>query len=316
MSESSEISSIVESMLESYESIGAINHVGGANLPSQQHIIEILQALRTTLFPGFYDQGAVEATSLPYVTGERIVWVYKHLSEEINRCLCYECREADHCERIPACRDRSRKMALDLLRALPLMRAQLQLDVEATLAGDPAARSSSEVILAYPGIAAITVYRLAHFLYQGEVPLLPRIMTEYMHNRTGIDIHPGASIGCSFSIDHGTGIVIGETTTIGDRVKLYQGVTLGALSVARAMQGTKRHPTIEDDVIIYSGATILGGETVIGHNSIIGGNVWLVESVPPQSTVYNARATSRPVVAPRRHKEGMTAAQEIVQAPG
>jgi serine O-acetyltransferase len=316
MSESGQISKIVESLLQSYDSVGAINHVGGANLPSQEHIVDVLQALRKVLFPGFYDQSPVEATTLPYLTGERVVWIYRHLSEEINRCLCYECRENGHCERIPACQERSRQIALDLLRELPQIRALLQLDVEATLSGDPAARSSSEVILAYPGIAAITVYRLAHFLYQREVPLLPRIMTEHIHSLTGIDIHPGASIGHSFSIDHGTGIVIGETTTIGNRVKLYQGVTLGALSVARSMQGVKRHPTIEDDVIVYAGATILGGDTVVGHNSVIGGNVWLVESVPPHSTVYNPPAASRPVVTPRHRGERAQAKPEVTEAAG
>jgi serine O-acetyltransferase len=172
------------------------------------------------------------------------------------------------------------------------------LDVEAAVAGDPAANSENEVILAYPSLAAISTHRVAHFLYERDVPLLPRIMSEYVHHRTGIDIHPGAKIGRSFFIDHGTGVVIGETTQIGDRVKLYQGVTLGALSVSRDMRGKKRHPTIEDDVTIYAGATILGGDTVIGRGSVIGGNVWLVRSVPPYSKVYNARSESEPVVAP------------------
>jgi serine O-acetyltransferase len=153
------------------------------------------------------------------------------------------------------------------------------------------------VILAYPSIAAITVHRLAHLLYRHQVPLLPRIMSEHVHHRTGIDIHPGATIGQSFFIDHGTGVVIGETTEIGDRVKIYQGVTLGALSVSRKMRGHKRHPTIEDDVTIYAGATILGGGTVIGRGSVIGGNVWLVTSVPPYSKVCNARSSGEPIVA-------------------
>ena len=165
----------------------------------------------------------------------------------------------------------------------------LLLDVQAALEGDPAANSADEVILAYPSIAAITVHRVAHFLYRHQVPLLPRIMSEYIHHRTGIDIHPGATIGKSFFVDHGTGVVIGETAEIGDRVNLYQGVTLGALSVSRQMRGRKRHPTIEDEVTIYAGATILGGDAVIGRGSVIGGNVWLVSSVPPYSKVYSER---------------------------
>jgi serine O-acetyltransferase len=187
---------------------------------------------------------------------------------------------------------------MDLLEALPDIRAMLQLDVQAALDGDPAANSANEVILAYPSISAITVHRIAHLLYEREVPLLPRIMSEFIHHRTGIDIHPGARIGASFFIDHGTGVVIGETTEIGDRVKIYQGVTLGAMSVTRDMRGHKRHPTIEDDVTIYAGATILGGDTVIGRGSIIGGNVWLVDSVPSYARVYNARSSSEPVVKP------------------
>jgi len=163
----------------------------------------------------------------------------------------------------------------------------LNTDIEALLAGDPAARTRFEIIRAYPGFYAISFYRIAHALFDLNIPLLPRIITEYAHSKTGIDIHPAAEIGEHFFIDHGTGIVIGETTIIGDHVKLYQGVTLGALSVDKAMASVKRHPTVEDHVIIYSGATILGGETIIGHNSIIGGNVWLTKSVPSCSTVYH-----------------------------
>ncbi len=297
MDEVQEISQIVQKLLDSYEKVGGINHAGGANLPSQQHIIDIVQTLRMIIFPGYYDQGAIDEAALPYTTGERVVWLYKHLSEEITKCLCFECRECNRLDRLPRCLDRARQIAMDLLCALTGIRAMLQMDVRAAVEGDPAANSADEVILAYPSIAAITVHRVAHFLYRRQVPLLPRIMSEYIHHRTGIDIHPGAQIGRSFFIDHGTGVVIGETTEIGDRVKIYQGVTLGALSVSRSMRGHKRHPTIEDDVTIYSGATILGGDTVIGRGSIIGGNVWLVSSVPPYSKVYNTRTTGKPVVA-------------------
>jgi serine O-acetyltransferase len=287
-----QVNHVVRDVLDSYERAGGINYAGGANLPSQQHIVEIMQTLREILFPGYYDQGAIEATALPYVTGQRVAWIYKHLSQEIDRCLCFECRECDQTDRIPECGIHARQVTLDLLRAIPRLRTLLLLDVQAALDGDPAANSTDEVILAYPSITALTAHRIAHFLYQRRVPLLPRIMSEHVHHRTGIDIHPGAKIGRSFFIDHGTGVVIGETAEIGDRVKIYQGVTLGALSVSRDMRGHKRHPTIEDDVTIYAGTTILGGGTIIGQGSIIGGNVWLVGSVPPYSKVYNRSSSS------------------------
>lgn len=181
----------------------------------------------------------------------------------------------------------SNEKADRFFNAIPELYRVLNTDIEALLAGDPAARTRFEIIRAYPGFYAISFYRIAHALLDLDIPLLPRIITEFAHSKTGIDIHPGAEIGEYFFIDHGTGIVIGETTVIGDHVKLYQGVTLGALSVDKSMASVKRHPTVEDHVIIYSGATILGGETVIGHNSIIGGNVWLTKSVPSDSTVYH-----------------------------
>ena len=173
------------------------------------------------------------------------------------------------------------------LDQIPAIYDLLQTDVEAMVAGDPAATTSYEVIRTYPGFYALAFYRLAHGLHQEKVPLIPRILTEYAHSKTGIDIHPGASIGRYFFMDHGTGIVIGETTVIGERVKIYQGVTLGALSVDKSMASTKRHPTIEDGVVIYSGATILGGETIVGKDSIIGGNVWLTRSVAPNTKIYH-----------------------------
>jgi serine O-acetyltransferase len=296
--EADEIGRIVHDVLNAYEHQGRVNYAGGANLPSQQHIVEIMQTLRMILFPGYYDREAVEETALPYVTGERVAWVYKHLSQEIAKCLCFECRECDQRDRIPECATQARRITLELLQAIPDIRASLLLDVQAAVEGDPAAHSANEVILAYPSIAAITVHRVAHFFYQRGVPFLPRMMSEEIHHRTGIDIHPGATIGASFFTDHGTGVVIGETTEIGDRAKIYQGVTLGALSMSREMRGHKRHPTIEDDVTIYAGATILGGDTAVGRGSIIGGNVWLVSSVPPYSKVYNdMRSSVRPVAA-------------------
>ncbi|MCA9547708.1 MAG: serine acetyltransferase, partial [Myxococcales bacterium] len=178
----------------------------------------------------------------------------------------------------------ARRIAADFVACLPHIRMALKLDAQAALDGDPAAGSLEEVILTYPGFEAITVHRIAHWLYDAEVPYIPRAMAEHAHMRTGIDLHPGARIGQRFFIDHGTGVVIGETTEIGDDVKIYQGVTLGALSVHRRFAGAKRHPTLEDGVVIYAGATVLGGETVIGRNAVIGGNVWLTASVPPDTT--------------------------------
>ena len=285
----------VRGILESYDVLGGINHIGGPNLPSRQRSIDVLQALRSILYPGYYEREPVDETALFYLTGERLAWVRKALAKEITKSLCHDCRLHNRCNQLPECADKAQAIADDLLRALPEIRARLHLDVQAALDGDPAAQSESEVIVAYPGLAALTAHRIAHFLYQRDVPLLPRIMNEYIHHQTGIDIHPGATIGDYFFIDHGTGVVIGETTIIGNNVKIYQGVTLGALSVKKSLAREKRHPTIEDNVTIYAGATILGGNTVIGHDSIIGGNVWLVQSVPPFSRVYNS-VSSEPIV--------------------
>ncbi|NOZ08682.1 MAG: serine acetyltransferase [FCB group bacterium] len=287
MTDTQKIGRIVARILHSYENKGAINRTGGENLPSQEHIINIMKIIRKIIYPGYYDRMAVEDTALPYTTGERVVWLYKHLSEEINKCICFEHNK--HHERLQQdeCRSLSENIVLGFLNEIPVIRELLQLDVQAALDGDPAANSRDEIIMAYPSIAAMTVHRVVHYLHCKEVPLLPRIMSEYIHHQTGIDIHPGATIGKSFFIDHGTGVVIGETTIIGDRVKLYQGVTIGALSVERTMKGHKRHPTLEDDVTIYSGATVLGGETVIGRGAVVGGNMWVVKSVPPNTRLYN-----------------------------
>jgi serine O-acetyltransferase len=209
------------------------------------------------------------------------------LSEQITHSIRHECFRYD----LPCseCEEQGQKIALALLESIPDLRKTLATDVRAVFDGDPAAKSYDEIIFSYPGVFAVTVYRVAHNLFTFDVPLLPRIMAEHAHSVTGIDIHPGADIGESFVIDHGTGVVIGETTVIGRNVRIYQGVTLGALSLPKdageKLRGKKRHPTIEDDVIIYSGATILGGDTVIGARSVIGGNVWITESVPPDTKV-------------------------------
>ena len=291
-----QIDALVSRLLESYTQVGSINHIGGPNLPSQQRTIDVLHALRTILFPGYYEREPVDQATLLDLTRERVAWVRRNLAEEIKKSLCHDCLLFNRCDQLGECGQRARDITDALLQALPDMRARLHLDVQAALDGDPAARSEAEVILSYPGLAAITVYRIANFLWRCDVPLLPRVMTEYMHHQTGIDIHPGAMLGDSFFIDHGTAVVIGETTIIGNNVKVYQGVTLGALSVKKSLARKKRHPTIEDAVTIYSGATILGGETVIGNHSIIGGNVWLVHSVPPYSRVYNSEASTQPIV--------------------
>ena len=292
----SQIDQVVADILDSYQRVGGINYTNGLNLPSKQRIIDIWQLLRTILFPGYYEREQVDETTLPSLIGQRVARAHKNLAEEINKGMCNDCEERGICIKMTECADKARTIADELIAALPEIRNKLHLDVQAALEGDPAAKSEAEVIMAYPGMAAITAHRIAHFLYQQDVPLLPRIMNEYIHHQTGIDIHPGASIGGSFFIDHGTGVVIGETTVIGTWVKIYQGVTLGALSVKKSMAKQKRHPTIEDNVTIYAGATILGGEAVIGHHSIIGGNVWLVRTVPPYSRVYNSAVSSEPIV--------------------
>jgi serine O-acetyltransferase len=290
------IDQVVRHVLDSYNRLGGINHIGGPNLPSQQRIIDILQTLRSILFPGYYERDPVDETALFYLIGERIAWVRKALTEEINKGLCHDCRLYGTCHDMDECAEKALVITDDLLDALPEIRAQLHLDVHAAFEGDPAASSTAEVIVAYPGLVAISAHRIAHHLYRWDVPLLPRIINGYTHHQTGIDIHPGASIGESFFIDHGTGVVIGETTIIGNNVKIYQGVTLGAVSVEKSLAKKKRHPTIEDNVTIYAGATILGGDTVIGRNSVIGGNVWLIESVAPFSRVYNSAVSSQPIV--------------------
>ena len=287
---------IVKELLRSYAEVGGINHIGGPNFPSRQRTIDIWRALRSLLFPGYYEREPVDEAALPYVTGQQVTWLRRVLTEEIHKSMCQECQEQGVCDHRDECIEKAQAATDTLLLALPELRAQLDLDVEAALEWDPAARSKAEVILAYPGLTAISVHRIAHLLHGQQVPLLPRIMSEYVHHQTGIDIHPGATIGSSFFIDHGTGVVIGKTTVIGDHVKIYQGVTLGALSVKKSLAQEKRHPTIEDNVTIYAGATILGGEAVIGHDSIIGGNVWLTHSVPPYSHVYNPAVATRPIV--------------------
>lgn len=263
------------------------DHVSSAPLPSQSDVVRIIQLGRRILFPGYFDEKVVDRVNLEYQLGQEVVALYELLAEQISRAVRHECLRHDLA--CTHCSQRGDEAAYEFCRKLPELREMLAGDVEAALQGDPATSSPDEIIFSYPGLMAVTVYRMAHALLHLEVPLLPRMMAEYAHSKTGIDIHPSAEIGRNFFMDHGTGVVIGGTAEIGDNVRLYQGVTLGALSLpaeqVERLRGTKRHPTIEDDVVIYAGATILGGDTVIGARSVIGGNVWLTSSVPPDTKV-------------------------------
>jgi serine O-acetyltransferase len=281
------LAQIVEGLVGSFHKYGGINHLDGVNLPSRDAVVEITRDLLRLVFPGFYDKDPIHSNQLTEYTSELASSLARRLENELQRSLEY--RPCDECDKNDLAGTAAR-VTQAFLTELPGVRAILQTDVTAAYEGDPAAISNEEIILAYPGIEAIAVQRMAHLLYRRHVALIPRIMTEWAHNKTGIDIHPGATIGPHFFIDHGTGVVIGETTVIGQRVKIYQGVTLGAKSFpkdakGRVVKGIKRHPNIEDEVTIYAGATILGDVT-IGRGSIIGGNVWLLDSVPARTVVY------------------------------
>ena len=287
------LSGIVEALVGTYEKHGGINHLEGPNLPSRESVIEILEDLLAVIFPGYYGKKVITRANVSSFVGDMLTSLQIRLENEIERSFKYECRRLDDCPD-DCCGKAAEEATMHLLRKLPEIRETLKLDVSAAYEGDPAAKSHDEIILSYPNTLAIATYRLAHELYAMEAALIARIMSEHAHRSTGIDIHPGARIGRYFFIDHGTGVVIGETTHIGDHVKIYQGVTLGALSFpqdkdGKIIKGGKRHPTIEDDVTIYSGATLLGGKTVIGKGSDIGGNVWLTESVPPGTRVRMER---------------------------
>ncbi len=283
----SQLPGIVEEIIESCNDRECYTHVDYEPIPSREGVIVIIDRLKEILFPGYFTRGKLDPVNLRYSLGESTATLFDMLSDQIGRSIRHDCfRYGQLCS---VCDEQGHQIALNLLQAIPSIRKILGTDVHAAYEADPAAKSYDEIIFSYPGIFAIMVYRVAHKLFEYNVPLLPRIMTEYAHSVTGIDIHPGAEIDDSFVIDHGTGVVIGETSNIGQNVRIYQGVTLGALSIpkdsADRYRGKKRHPTIEDEVIIYSGATILGGDTIIGTRSVIGGNVWLTESVPADTTV-------------------------------
>jgi serine O-acetyltransferase len=275
----------IESLLKNYEDFGMVNRSDGENLPVRESIENIVYSLEQILFPGYLENVRTDNRNLLAHTVEKVNGAAKTLIREVEKSLSFSVRLGELTCGHEGCRAVADMIVSEFFEELPNIRTVLSKDLEAAVRGDPAAKSADEVILSYPGFQAVTVHRIAHFFYTRQVPIIPRMMSELVHTRTGIDIHPGAQIGESFFIDHGTGIVIGETTVIGKNVKLYQGVTLGALSVKKDESGRKRHPTIEDDVTIYANATILGGETVIGRGSVIGGNTWITESVPQNSKI-------------------------------
>jgi serine O-acetyltransferase len=282
------VNNLTNKLVASYARAGGINHLDGKNLPSKRAITAITQDLLRLLFPGFFDEKPLHSSEIKTETAALLNLVLGKLETEIRKSLEYNPPAGLQKKDIPKT---AHNLTLEFLGSLPRLREVLQTDMEAAYEGDPAAKSKEEVLVSYPFVEAIAVQRLAHELYLKNVALIPRIMTEWAHSRSGMDLHPGAQIGSHFFVDHCTGTVVGETTTIGDHVKMYHGVTLGAKSTAHVEQlrGRKRHPTIEDRVTIYPGATILGGETVIGAGSTIGGNVFLMESVPPNSIVlYDA----------------------------
>ncbi len=259
----------------------------GVKLPKRLEIIEIVDEVRRLMFPGYFGDENTAYVSLESFAGNTLAGVYEKLFKQIRTALLYKAGRKNEAQDRQETESQAEDLTLQFIRRLPRIQNLLFKDVEAELEGDPAANSREEIIFSYPGIFAIFVYRIAHELYQLNVPYIPRIMTEYAHGKTGIDINPGAEIGEYFFIDHGTGIVIGETTRIGDHVKIYQGVTLGALSTQKGQElsGVKRHPTIEDNVVIYANTTVLGGKTVIGRNSVVAGNSFVTESIPPDTKV-------------------------------
>jgi serine O-acetyltransferase len=286
---------ITEALIATYAESGCAHHLGHKPLPSREVIAQILADLLEVLFPGYGRRQNLHIGNVEYHVGDLIDGLHDKLTQQIARAIRHDC-EID----VPGVdyEGMAQLKAVELLRCLPELRETLQQDVEAAFRGDPAAKSLHEIIFCYPGMEAVATYRIAHELLMREVPLIPRMMCELAHSRTGIDLHPGARIGPGFFIDHGTGVVIGETCIIGRNVKLYQGVTLGALSFPRDAQGNiirgqKRHPTLEDEVVVYANATILGGDTVVGHHAVVGSSVWLTHSVAPYTVVLMEKPSLR-----------------------
>ncbi len=283
-----ELPEAINTILKSMEDENCFAHVGDEPIHFSTSIKAMIDKFRHVLFPGYFSSENIDRANLTYNIGQHVSQLYDILTEQITHVLRHDClRYGQKCSE---CEKRGNEIALETIKAIPDLRLSLASDVRGVFDGDPAAKSYDEIIFSYPGLYAITVYRVAHIFYNFDVPLLPRIMSEHAHSLTGIDIHPGAQIGERFVIDHGTGIVIGETSVIGNNVRIYQNVTIGALSLppdaGEKLRGARRHPTIEDDVIIYSGATILGGSAVIGARSVVGGNVWLTDSIPQDTKVF------------------------------
>ncbi|MBN2183057.1 MAG: hypothetical protein JW715_14190 [Sedimentisphaerales bacterium] len=283
---------LVGQITHTYKGDTGINFIDVSNLPAREKILEILDLFTELIFPGYTGRREVTKTNIDFIVGDILCQIYSELCDQTERAYRYACRikECEDCD----CRIKAENVTKHLLGRLPKIREMLKGDVKAAFDGDPAAQSYEEIVISYPCITAIATYRIAHELYLQDVPLIPRIMSECAHSKTGIDIHPGARIGKNFFIDHGTGVVIGETTIIGNNVKIYQGTTLGAMSFpkderGKIIKGSKRHPTIEDNVTIYAEATILG-DVLIGKNAVIGGNVWVKESVPAGVTVITPNA--------------------------
>ncbi len=291
-----DLGSITEKILASYQAGVGMNNIDGSNLPSKRALAAICEDLLQLLFPGFHDAEPIHSKDLSRVTYHRLYSISDRLAVEV----CKSLRLAE-----PSCpKDRAECLVHDFLGTIPFVRQQLQTDIESAFLGDPAAAGADEIILSYPYLEAIAIQRCAHLLYCHALPLIPRMMTEWAHSRTGIDMHPGAHIKSHFFIDHGTGVVIGETSVIGSHVKMYQGVSLVArsLSGGQQLKGKKRHPTVEDHVTIYAGTTIIGGDTVIGEGSTIGANVFLTHSVPPRSLVFYEENSLR-ILDKNKHPE-------------
>ncbi|WDI42943.1 serine O-acetyltransferase [Bremerella sp. P1] len=290
-----DLPTLTDRIVSTYQQIGKINHLGHCPLPNYDVVIEIIEDVKEILYPGYQRREGLHMGNITYHVGDLIDGLHDKLTNQIARALRHDERvngKPDTCNPLEETdyEAKGQAMAIEFLNRIPDLRDILATDVQAAYDGDPACTNLDEVIFCYPGLEAITVYRVANSLYKLGVPFIPRMMTEWAHKQTGIDIHPGATIGSFFFIDHGTGVVIGQTCEIGKHVKLYQGVTLGALSFdtdneGNIVRGMKRHPTIEDHVVIYANATVLGGRTVVGNHSVVGSSVWLTRSVDPNTTV-------------------------------
>ncbi|MBF0351343.1 MAG: serine acetyltransferase [SAR324 cluster bacterium] len=276
-------------IIKSYQKHSEIAQIDEICLPAKDSIQRLADDIQVLFFPGLIRQECLDPLDLPYVIGQKTLSIHHRLKSYIRQVLLWEAVQRGEQAEESLIKERIETIAFEFIEYIPEIREILSDDVDAIFRGDPAAKNKKEIVIAYPGMMALSIHRTAHFFYNRNIPILPRIMSEYVHSQTGIDIHPGAKLGRGTMIDHGTGVVIGETSILGDHIRIYQGVTLGALSPDKKhahYNQVKRHPTIEDNVVIYAGATILGGETVIGRDSVIGGNVWITRSVPSGSKIY------------------------------